>query len=428
MTGMVRTLQKRFVTAAMAAVTVLLLVLVGAINGLNMVSVRSEEERMLEMLLDNRGIPGDLPSGGRDRRGGKDHPYGGRGLLRVGPFTMDNAMSMRFFLVQFEEDGSIGKVDTSHIWSVTSDQAAGMAEEIRDAGSSRGRTGNFRYRMEEDTAVFLDVSESENAVLSVLLISGLIAAVCWLLTAILIVVLSRRAILPVAENIRRQREFVTNAGHEIKTPLAIISANAEALELFNGENKWTRNIRTQVVRLNGLMEELLTLARMDETVSVNKEEIDLTALAAEAAEQFGESAQAGGISLRIPSAASPVLVSADRKLIRQLVNTLMDNAVKYTPEGGTICLETAYDDGKAVLRQWNHIVPGTEEKDPSRLLDRFYRGDRARTQKNGGYGIGLSAARSIAEANGAVLSVSYPNVRKKEQNQDDHRILFTLHF
>ncbi len=446
---MVRTLQRRFITAAMAAVTVLLLVLVGAINGLHWVSIRSDESRVLEMLADNGGIPGDLPDGRGDMRteppgqhteSGRtgdrapadtkeENASGRRGFLRVGRFTMDNAMSMRFFVVLFSEDGSVARTDTSHIWSVSADQAAEMASEVRDSGKAAGRSGDFRYLVQENTVVFLDVSEQENTVLTVLLISALIAAVCWLLTGLLVTILSGRAIAPVARNIEKQKEFVTNAGHEIKTPLAIISANAEALELFNGENKWTRNIRTQVTRLNGLMQELLTLSRMDEMRDVRKEATDLTALAAETGRQFTESAAARQVSLRLPGEDdAPVTAMADREMLRQLISILLDNAVKYTPEGGRICLETDTAGGRAVLRQYNTIAPGTREQDPSRLLDRFYRSDKARTQKSGGYGIGLSAARAIAEANGAVLSVSYPDVQNKEQGDQEDRILFTLKF
>ena len=481
MTGMVRTLQKRFIAAAMAAVTVLLLVLVGAINGLHILSVRSEENRMLEMLADNGGIPGDLPgtlpddlpgfnSGWQQNRPGRPsrpsdsstegygrdadnrsvtggsesgdergsrNTSGTRGWLRVGRFTMDNVMSMRFFLVWFGDDGAITRVDTSNILLVTEEQAKEMAAGLRSSGPSRGRTGSFRYLVREDLAVFLDVSEQESSVKSVLLITVLIAAVCWVLTALLVVALSHRAILPVARNIERQKEFVTNAGHEIKTPLAIISANAEALELYKGENKWTRNIRAQVVRLNGLMQDLLTLSGMEESESLKKEEVDLTSLAREVGEEFSESAAAAGLQLVLPR-DMPVTVLADRRTLRQLVSILLDNAVKYTPEGGTISLETESAGSKAFLRQYNTITPGTEEKDPSRLFERFYRSDKARTQKSGGYGIGLSAARAIAEANGGSLSASYEKLRANKGSDpsaqsagtgkrgEESGILFTL--
>ena len=91
-----------------------------------------------------------------------------------------------------------------------------------------------------------------------------IAVLCWLFMLLIVIWLSRRAIRPIAQNIQKQKQFVTDAGHEIKTPLAIIQANIDAMELIHGENKWSRNIKGQVERLNGLMNILLILARMEE--------------------------------------------------------------------------------------------------------------------------------------------------------------------
>ncbi len=435
---MVRTLQRRFVAAAMAAVTILLLILIGAINGLHIVSIRSEEDRMLRMLAENEGVPGHLPSGRQDDPSddefeddyfdddGPDDDHGiagyhpGRGFFRTGSITMDNAMAMRYFLVKFDgEDVTV--VDTSRIWSVSSEEAKAMALEVRKSGASAGRYDSFRYRAEEDIVVFLDVSMQEETVRSVLLISVLIAVLCWLLTLVIVLLLSRRAIRPVAQNIQRQREFVTNAGHEIKTPLAIIQTNTEALELYNGESKWTRNIKAQVTRLSGLMQDLLTLSRLDEGVKLTLTELDLAQLVRETAENFRENAESRGIGFTLPPVQQKAVVRGDAATLRQLISTLTDNAVRYTPENGKIGMSVSRSGGRTVLQQWNTVEKEQMEEDPSRLFERFYRSDRARTQKSGGYGIGLSAARSIAEANGGTLTASYG---RTEEGND--RILFSL--
>ena len=113
--------------------------------------------------------------------------------------------------------------------------------------------------------VFLDTSGDIYSYIRVLFLSAAIGIACWLFMLLFVILLSKQAIRPIAENIEKQKQFVTNAGHEIKTPIAIIQSNTEAMELYNGENKWSKNIKEQTVRLNELMKNLLTLARMDES-------------------------------------------------------------------------------------------------------------------------------------------------------------------
>lgn len=448
---MVRALQKKFVKTAMIAVTVLLLVVVCAISGINAYSELSDAEGIVEMLADNSGIP-DFVDGGIPQ-------IGRMGLLRGRSITEDSAMSARYFLVKFRQDGEIEKTDTSRISSVTASEAKEIAQEIYDSSGTSGvsRTGikrgmlyciksqtkseipgdggsmqppqeqNVEPPSEEENSslrgaaggtvvVGMDISGRIRSMGSVLLISLTIGVAAWFLMLLLVILLSRRAIAPIAENIVRQKQFVTNAGHEIKTPLAIILANTDALELYTGESKWTRNIRSQTQRLSGLMQNLLTLSKMDETdLQLPMSEFDLGALAKDILRQFEESAAAGEILLSTEMDA--VTVRANRESIAQLIGILLDNAVKYTPKGGTVHICVRREGKHAILEESNTIDPSSKEEDPEKLFDRFYRSDRARTQKSGGYGIGLSAARAIAAANRAVIKAVYRN---------DYTIVFTL--
>lgn len=238
---------------------------------------------------------------------------------------------------------------------------------------------------------------ARHRILSMLALSTGGVALCWLGMLALVVVLARRSIRPIAVSIEKQKEFVTNAGHELKTPLAIIQANTEAMELHQGENKWTRNIKAQTLRLGGLMENLLTLARMEEAGNLPPARpVDLSALAGEAAASFREAAALRGIVLE--ERIDPGLtVPSHREHMAQLLSILLDNGVKYTAPGGRIDLTLARGE-KGVRLQVKNTPAQTPEGDLSRLFDRFYRGDPARTQKGGGYGIGLSAAQAIVRA------------------------------
>lgn len=223
---------------------------------------------------------------------------------------------------------------------------------------------------------------------------------------LLVIFLSRRAIRPIVENMEKQKQFVTNAGHEIKTPLAIIQSNTEALELFQGESKWSRNIKDQTLRLSGLMGNLLALARMDEgTGQAHPTDVDLTGLTEAALRGFAQPMEARGLTLRADIQADVVL-RADPAQMEQLLSLLLDNAVKYADQGGTVWVSLARLEKKVRLSEQN-TCETLPQVPAEKLFDRFYRADAARTQKNGGYGIGLAVARSIAQANGGTLRAEY---------------------
>ena len=450
---MIRTLQKKFIITAMTAVTVLLLVVVAAISGIFTLQMYREVRWTAEFMVRddpamNGGNPampgGDLYGPGGDARmsdiaadgqstdvqetdqgtGDYDDDLPGsdtmgpavpgrerRGWIGGREFTRDNAMSVRFFVVRFDDSGEISETQTDRILSVDEDEAQQIARDIYDSGRTQGlRSGMYYYYVSDSDSgkdiICEDISSQAASVLSVLVISLGIAAISWVCMLLLVIALSKRAIVPIAQNIERQKQFVTNAGHEIKTPLAIILANTEALELYNGESKWTRNIRSQTHRLSGLMHNLLTLSRMDEPDLVLETEMfDLGALAGETAQPFQEPAANKGIALDVRT--EELKVRANRESIRQLISILLDNAVKYTPQGGEILVETVRKGKKAALRVSNTVTQEQMEEDPERLFDRFYRSDKARTQKSGGYGIGLSAAKAIAAANKAEMKAFY---------------------
>lgn len=403
-----RTLRKKFTVTAMIAVTVLLTVLLGAINGVNAWTARQEIDRQLDMLTETRQYPSldgehqppDFAREGRFQR---------RERVTLGPSSADEMLlTARYYLVWSDECGEICEIDTEHIEYGSELEA----EELFDAvvGQREGRVGAFRFRSVElsdggTLTAFLYTAQTRAGVLRVALLSLLAGAAAWGLMLLLVMFLSKKAIEPVAESMEKQKRFVTDAGHELKTPLAIILANTEAMELRQGESKYSRNIREQVQRLSGLTQNLLTLARADESgVVLTTEDLDLSALAAESLRPFREGAELKGLTLT-ESIAPDVRASGNRQQLSQLLSILLDNAIKYTPAGGRITLRLRREGKNAVLQLSNTVEDSSIP--PERFFDRFYRADEARTQKSGGYGIGLSAARAIAEAHKGSLTAAY---------------------
>lgn len=395
---MLKTLRRKFVVTAMAGVTLLLLVLLGGINGVN-VWLSSRDTDMLLLALS-------------EGEGTIHQQREGPGLFRP-PLDGDAAMSAVYFTVRFDAGGEVVYADISRISSVTEDEAMQYAQEAAASGENTGREGRFKYRIAPSRdgrgslAVFLDVSENTRSMLTVAVLSLLAGAGCWLAAFLAVMLLSKRAISPIAESMARQKQFITDAGHEIKTPLAIIRANADALELHEGESRWSRNIRSQTERLDELTKRLLTLARLDEggAARPEAEELELSQLIEDAAAQFAEPAEAAGLELK--TEIEPGLKLRDvPETVTELAGILLDNAVKYSAPGSVISLRLVREGGRSVLSVRNRCEERPRE--PERLFDRFYRGDAARTQSSGGSGLGLAIARALAENLHGSMSVETP--------------------
>ena len=396
---MIRTLQKKFIITAMIAVSVLLLVLLGGINGMNAVSANGESEELLTMLASFEGFgPAPRPDGLREPGG----------LFRR-EMDENDRMAALTFTVRFDSEDQVESMNLERISSVSEEEAETLARTALASGRETGRLQSYRFKIVEPaegyhSVVFLDISQTVHALLRVAALSALLGLLTWLAMLALVTLLSRRAIRPIAENIERQRQFVTDAGHELKTPLAIILANLDAMELCGGESKYSRNIRAQAQRLSTLMQNLLTLARLDEnSAPADLAPLDLAQLTREAAEMFRAPAELRhlGYVVELPETLP---FNGSKTLLQQLLSTLLDNAVKYCEDGGTISVRLRQED-RAVLRIENTV--GTEHPPLERLFDRFYRADGSRNQKNGGFGIGLSAAQTIVRLHKGEISAHY---------------------
>ena len=420
---MIKTLQKRFIMTAMLAVTVLLVLLLGGISAVNAWSGLQEEKQLLSSILQmeaegrNAGPrfdgerPEELPPEGERRdeellhQNEEKKP---RGFLTLAPSENDR-MSAVYFTVTVT-DGAVSGEDVGRISTVSNEEAAVYAEKVLKSGKTAGRLDSFRYSSKERSDgsviyVFLDHTSLRNSILRVAALAALAAVAGWFFMLLLVIFLSRKAIRPIAENMERQRQFVTDAGHELKTPLAIIQANTEAMELITGETKWSRNIRAQVTRLTDLTGNLLTMSRSEELLDKRSLlPINLSELTEQALKTFAPSMENKELEMN-SEIEKDLTVKGDKSQLTTLLSILFDNAVKYTLESGAIRLTLTGGD-KVRLRLENDCA-SLPDCPPDRLFDRFYRGDSARTQKRGGFGIGLSSARSIAHQHKGSLTAEY---------------------
>lgn len=417
---MIRALQKKFVLTSMTAITILLLVLLGGINISNLVVTNRTTKETLSALMQQEQMRSHSDSGSAPQTA--PAPPEGQGDPLDGRPSQDDVMSSNYFVVCLDSSGNATYTDVTRVQGLTDETAADLALSIWQTASlngedSSGTSGKYRYLLRQDpssdtetdscTVIFLDTAQKVSSMLQVLFLSAALGAACWLAMLLLLILLSRRAIRPFAENISRQKQFVTNAGHEIKTPLAIIQANTEAMELFQGETKWSRNIKDQVRRLSSLTQNLLALARMDESAqSQPAADFSFSQLVEEQADTFAEPMALRHIAVS-RQIAKDLWLHASKEQITRLLSILLENALKYTDEGGslTVCLEQSGHE----LRLWmENTCSELPSLPPERLFERFCRGDEARTQKTGGCGIGLAVADAIAKSAHGSISASYP--------------------
>lgn len=397
---MTKKLQRRFIKTAMIAISVLLIILLGTINILNSYFSEHESDKILNMLAMSDSKP-PRPAPPKEFR---------RDAFSPTP-PEDSKMSALYFTAKETDDGDF-TIDLNRISSITEGDAQTLLANAINADADTGKAQNFKYKRSVSpisghiTYVFLDTSTHRYSVIRVATVSLFAGAAVWLMMLLLVTLLSRHAIRPIAENIEKQKQFVTDAGHEIKTPLAIILANTEAMELKSGENKWSKNIKAQVSRLDGLMKDLLTLAKSDEAnTDFPKEEINLSALVFECIEMFVEPAALRSIFID-DSIAPEVTLTSNKDYLMRVVSTLLDNAVKYAKQESEISVALTKSE-KGIRFSVKNECDCLPDCPPEKLFDRFYRGDEARTQKSGGYGIGLSAARAISSLLGGKLTAKY---------------------
>lgn len=401
---MIQILKRRFIITAMIAITLLLAVLLSIINIANYWFADTESDKILNIISDPQPHfpPHRPPSDSSDTDGRR---------IFSPPPNENTRLSAIQFTVETDAVGSIPDIDLSRISTISEKEAEAVYKEALSENSEYGKIDSFKYKRivapnGRTKYIFLDTTTQRHFVLRVLAFSLLAGLFVWLIMLLIVILLSHRAIAPIAKNIEKQKQFVTDAGHEIKTPLAIILANTEAMELHNGESKWSRNIKSQVSRLNGLMQNLLTLSKSDEgNIDVPKAEFDLSQLLTEVFDMFKEPASQRSLTFDV-SIPDEVSVFSNKEHISRIISILLDNSVKYTKERSTVGIELQKTEKHVEISIKNECeaLPSCE---PEKLFDRFYREDSARTQKSGGYGIGLSAARALTMLCGGSLNAKY---------------------
>lgn len=409
---MLRKLRRRLILSSLFAILLALCLLLAALNISNHMLVNQRLDRTLERLAQSEPrapfpelFPREDPM---ERMFGECLP------------SPEVQYMTRFFKVVCDGEGNVLEVYTDFIASVSEEEAQEYAAVVLRRSRTSGYYGDYRYLVQREDGqsqvIFLNATNELQFQQTLLFVSAAVAAGMLLLIFILLLPFSKRALAPYLRNIQRQKQFITDASHELKTPITSISTSAAVLAIEDGENEWLQNIQRQTTRLSRLVQDLVTLSRLDEDSPLpEKQDFSLSGALWEAAEPFERMAQAKGLHYS-QKIENDLRFRGDKALIQQLFSILLDNALRYTEADGWIRLELSRKHRSCCI-QISNSCRLENTRDLERLFDRFYRLDSSRSSHTGGSGVGLSIAKSIVEAHGGRISV---------QSRDGKSILFQV--
>lgn len=329
-------------------------------------------------------------------------------------FSVETPFETRYFTVTVDENGEVTDCDLDRIAAVDEETAEEYTQTAQQKNKTTGFQGIYRYRVTEteDGAkyVFLDCRREISNFRTVLVTTISVSLLGLAAVFVLVVIFSRMVFLPVEESIQKQKRFITDASHELKTPLTIIDANIEVMEMESGESQWTKSTRKQIQRLSGLVQQLVTLSRLDEEKGLEEKcEFNLSEAVSECVQPYESLAQTREKNLTL-NIEEDITYTGDERSIRQLAGILMDNAVKYSSENGNITL-TLKKKGKKIFLEVYNDADDLPQGKLDVLFERFYRLDSSRNSGTGGSGIGLSMAKAIVQAHKGKITAENKNGR-----------------
>ena len=397
----IQTYRRKFILIAMSAMTACLVLLLTMINLVNAFSVVAEQKDILSILSENGGRFPAFGSPTSKKRPG--HTY---------EITEESEHRVRFFVVTVSPEGNVVHVNLQQIAAVDNTEAAALGQKAAASGREYGFADSYIYKVSTREGspnlyiIFLDWQEKLTSVKSFAFISVLSGAAGLAMTFLIVLGLSKRAIRPVVVSAQKQQQFITDASHELKTPLSAISVNMELLGMEMGENEWIASTNEQISMLRRLVDQLITSARLDEEASLygEKQLLDMGELVSDAVTCFSPMAEAAGraIETDLPE-YTPIM--GNEELLRRMLSVLCDNAIKHASGNGSIKLSLSSKGKTITLRVQNPWPAAEDSAIYERMFNRFYKADPARSKDDirNGFGVGLSIAQKAAKWHGGFI-------------------------
>lgn len=386
---MIKKLRLKFIIASMAAILIVLGITIGAINISNYVMNENEGSNALSLIIE-QGTKDDERDGEIPPQQALEEPRGDK---------ENSLMREHYFIVSINKNGEIVESNYRHIFIVEEVEGNEYALKVFNNEWTSGKYDNLRYKKETKQdgltyVAFLDMKERMDSFNNFLVLSLSISGGAYLVLFGLILIASRMVFKPAEESYKNQKRFITNASHELKTPLTVISADLDLIEMDHGKDEWTSSIRDQVKRLTEMTNQLVILSRLEEEDSTNYPftKFNLSALATKVSESFTSIFKKEEITYSL-NAGEDIELYGNENLIGQLIAIFLDNSSKYT-SGEKKCsyfVVHKIKKDKVELR-FSNSISKDEEVDPNQVMERFY---RSPSNKKEGSGVGLSIAQEI---------------------------------
>ncbi len=400
---MIYKLRNKFIRISALSLIVVLLGIYLAIFAINSRQLDENMDALTDMISFEKGRPPefkDLPPESQNQ--GQPEPRPRRDIF----INKETRFSTRFFTVEYNSSGGGATATIDNIASVTSEEAISMADGLMTASGTaeRGWVSDYRYKIiREDTGtkiIFVDGTINKGLSRNFLATAALVLLGSGTVVLLLIIFFSKKAVKPVAESYEKQKQFVTDANHELKTPLTLILANLDIAESELGKNDWLDDIRYEGEQMALLVERLVSLSRMDEDgTTLSKERFNMSEMMLDITSEFANAAESSGRAFTV-DIKPDVFVDGDEAALRQTASILLDNALKYCDRKGIICCSLSA--GRRTELTVTNSFKDVDNTRLDKLFDRFYRSDKARTSGTG-FGIGLSIAKSIVEKHGGSI-------------------------
>lgn len=400
--------QKKIVAAIMLSLVVLLSITLLAIYLSSYYGIKKDNSDMLKHHVETYSFE-EAPGGGEFTTEPKESPeYRPDKPPMDGSRREEPAFELStFYSVAISKDGEVLKVDRGVRELMDEDELVSYAKEALDSGKKKGKIGDLMYMVDErddyTLVAFMDNTVTDNS-MKTLLKTTLIAGGCAIVVIFFISVFTAKKIVkPLEENDCRQRQFVSDAGHELKTPVSVISANLELLSREIGDNEWLSNIQYENERMGHLVAELLDLSRA-QSAGAPKTDVDLSRLVAGEVLPFEGVAFENGQTITT-DVEEGVTVEGNASRLGQLTAILIDNAIRHGEHDKEIALTLKKEHRCAVLTVENYADEIPKEK-LERIFERFYIVDEARAGEERHYGLGLAIAKAVAESHKGTIAAS----------------------
>ena len=393
---MFKSLRRKFVATSVASVAVVIILMASTLNFINYYKMGQRVDDSLYEASKSSALVTIFSDGEED-------------MIVTKNTASKTPNNNGFSIAKIDENKNVIRSYRDDVLIKGKDDLQKLVTDAVNESSTSGYVGTYRYLKVNNEAgnlvLLLNTQRDLDSFHAFMRNSIIVSSIVILSVFILLVLISKKVIAPIQQSYQKQKQFITDASHELKTPLAIIRSNTDVLELENGDSKWTKNIQNQVDRLTSLVNSLVVFSRMEEKDTAEKVKFNLSESLHARIDDFEELASFQKKHI-IADIDNNIYYRGEQQAIVQLMDILLENAIKYATKETNINVTLKKNKKYAMMKISNQA--NVKKGDLRKVFDRFYRLDESRNSTVKGYGIGLSMAKLIAEKHKEAIKAYAP--------------------